>query len=393
MISRTLPRSIFCLLIIFFLVIGCAQAPQTGQPGGPAPAVIEVWHSLLGAQADALQAQTEAIMKAHPEVIVKLKYIPEEKFASFSYQAEAGGEGPEIFIARREVIRQLYSQGTLAKTAYSDQGSFSAASAGFRFGDTQYALPWLTDVPLLYYRTDMVSTPSTLDSLFSSQGGTSVLAADTGTLSAWWNGQGGKLMNAGKPSLDDPSNLAFLQKLIAWQSAKTLRIDPQAMSAFANGQTPYVIAGASQAALLNQQKVPWGCIPLADLTGGQGEPLLGLTFGIANSAIMTKDLGPEIQIVEKGLLQPEAEGALVKAGSLLPANMAYYKLPEAQTGVYPQAYQAFAKAWVLSGSAQEWNLISLQDTAWSSALAGSLSPQDALTNAQTQALKALTKSS
>lgn len=393
MISRTLPRSIFCLLIIIFLVIGCSQAPQTGQPGGPAPAVIEVWHSLLGTQADALQAQAEAITKAHPEVIVKLKYIPEEKFAAFSYQAEAGGEGPEIFIARREVIRQLYGQGTLAKTAYTDQESFPAASAGFRFGDTQYALAWLTDVPLLYYRTDMVSAPSTLADLFSSQGGTSVLAADTATLSAWWNGQGGKLMNAGKPSLDDPSNLAFLQQLMAWQSAKTLRIDPQAMSAFADGQTPYVIAGASQAALLNQKKVPWGCISLADLTAGQGEPLLGLTFGIANSAIMTNDLGPEIQIVERALLQPEAEGALVKAGSLLPANTAYYKLPEAQTGVFPQAYRALSKAWALTGNAQEWNLISLQDTAWSSALTGSFSPQDALTNAQTQALKALTKSS
>ncbi|AFM43422.1 hypothetical protein Desaci_4585 [Desulfosporosinus acidiphilus SJ4] len=392
MISRLL-HSIFCMLIIVFLVSGCSKAPQTGEPGGPAPAVIEVWHSLLGAQADALQNQVQAINKAHPQVIVKLRYVPEQNFAAFTYQAEAGGEGPEIFIARREIIRQLYSQGTLAKVAYADQGSFTAAAAGFRFGDTQYALPWLTDVPMLYYRTDTANAPSTLADLFSSQGGISVPAADTATLSAWWSGQGGALMTGGNPALDNPSNLAFLQQLIAWQNAKSLRIDPQALTSFAGGQAPYVIAGASQSVLLNQQKVPWGCVSLTDLTAGQGEPLLGLTFGIANSAIMTKDLSPEIKIVEQALLQPDVEGALAKSGSLLPANMAYYQLPEAQKGIFPQAYRAFSKAWGLVGSAPEWNLISLQDTAWSNALAGSSSPQDALTSAQAQALKALNKSS
>ncbi|MDQ7093071.1 extracellular solute-binding protein [Desulfosporosinus sp. PR] len=389
MISRILKRRFFCLLIVVFLVAGCAGAPQTGQPGGPAPAVIEVWHSLLGAQADALQAQAQAISQAHPEVVIKLKYIPEQNFAAFSYQAEAGGEGPEIFIARREIIRQLYQQGTLGKAVYKDQGSFPAALAGFRFGETEYALPWLTDVPLLYFRTDKASVPSTIADLFSSQGGVSVTAADTATLSAWWNGQGGKLLNAENPSLDDPGNLAFLQQLLSWQSSQTLRIDPQALKAFAEGQTPYVIAGASQAILLNQQNVPWGSVPLTDLTGGQGKQLLGLTLGIANSAIMSDELSQPIQTVEKALLTPEVEGALVKAGSLLPANMAYYQSSEAQKGVFPQAYMAFSKAWSLEGNAPEWKLFSVQDAAWSSALAGNASPQDALTNAQAQAIKVL----
>ncbi len=393
MISRILQRRIFCILIIVFLVTGCAGAPQAGQPGGPAPAIIEVWHSLLGAQADALQAQVQAISKAHPEVIVKLRYIPEQNFAAFSYQAEAGGEGPEIFIARREIIRQLYEQGTLGKTAYMDQGSFPAALAGFHFGETEYALPWLTDVPLLYFRTDTATAPSTIAELFSSRGRVAIPAPDTATLSAWWNGQGGKLLNSGNPSLDDPGNLAFLQQLMAWQSSHTLRIDPQALTAFAGGQAPYAIAGASQAALLNQQNVPWGCVPLTDLTGGLGKQLLGLTFGIANSAIISDELSQPIQIVEKALLTPDVEGELVKAGSLLPANMAYYQRPEAQKGVFPQAYLALSKAWALEGNAPEWKLFPIQDAAWSSALAGNASPQDALTNAQTQAINVLTKGS
>jgi multiple sugar transport system substrate-binding protein len=393
MIFRNLLSRIFCIMIIILLVVGCSSTPQAGQPGGPAPAIVEIWHSLLGVQADALQAQVQLINKAHPEVIVKLRYVPEQNFAAFSYQAEAGGEGPEIFIARGEIIRQLYAQGTLAKTAYADQGSFPAALAGFRFGETQYALPWLTDIPLLYFRTDTASTPSNLSELFSAQGGVSVSSANTATLSAWWNGQGGKLSNAGQPALDDPNNLTFLQQLLSWQNSKTLRLDPQALTAFAGGQTPYVIAEASQAVLLSKQNVPWGCVPLTDLTAGQGKQLLGLTFGIANSAIMTGNLGPAIQTVEKALLSTEAEGALLNAGSLLPANMAYYQLPAAQKGVFPQAYTAFSKAWSLEGNALEWSLIPLQDTAWNSALSGSVNPQDALTSAQAQAIKVIKKGS
>ena len=82
----------FCLLAIFLLVTGCTKTPQAGQPGGPAPAVVEIWHSLQGAEADALQGQIQTITKAHPEVIIKLKYEPEQSFVAFSYQAEAGGE-------------------------------------------------------------------------------------------------------------------------------------------------------------------------------------------------------------------------------------------------------------------------------------------------------------
>ena len=169
--------------------------------------------------------------------------------------------------------------------------------------------------------------------------------------------------------MDDPNNVAFLQQLLTWRSAKVLRIDPNALPAFAGGQTPYMIAGASQAKLLTQQNVPWGSMPLADLVGGQGQPLLGTTLGIANSEIKTNDaMMPAIQTVEKALLTPEVEGALMQAGGLLPANMGYYRRPEAQKGVFPQANLALTKAWALEGNAPEWKLIPLQDAAWSNAL-------------------------
>lgn len=383
-------RQGLCIVTILLLVIGCSSEPQTGQAGGPAPAVVEIWHSLQGAEAEALQVSAQRIAEDHPEVIPKLSYVPEKKFVTFSYQAEAGGEGPELFIASREIIRQLYEQGALAPVAYEDQEGFPAILKGFQYDGKGYGLPWLTDVPLLYFRTDTAPVPINLADLFSAKGGVSIAAADTVTLSAWWNGQGGRLINGGIPVLDAPNNVAFLEQLLTWQSVEALRIDPAALTAFSSGQTPYMIAGASAAKSLTPMNVPWGSILLSDLLNGQGQPLLGTTLGIANSAIKTNDtLISAIQIVEKALLTPEVEGAMMEAGGLLPANMGYYQRPEAQKGVFPQAKLALDRAWALEGRALEWTLIPLQDAAWSKALAGNLAPLDALVSAQEQARKDL----
>lgn len=389
-LSTTIPHRLCLVILIFILIVGCTKTPQTGQPGGPAPAVVEVWHSLQGPELDALQTQIQTIMKTHPEVIIKLKYVPEQNFVAFSYQAEAGGEGPEIFIASREILRQLYGQGALAPTAYVDQDAFPAALAGFRFGGIGYALPWLTDIPLLYFRTDSATVPVDLTDLFSTKGGISVISLDTATFSAWWNGQGGHLMGEGKPVIDDPNNVAFLQQLLTWQGSGVLRVDPNALSAFAGGQTLYMVAGASQAKQLTQQNVPWGSVPLVELLSGQGQPLLGVTVGIANSVVGTNEvMTPAIQMVERALLAPTVEGALMQAGHFIPANKGFYSLPEAQKGVFPQANSALSKAWPLEGDAPEWKLIPMQDEAWTNALVNNVPPGDALATAQVKAGDAL----
>lgn len=381
----------FCIVVIVFLVAGCTKTPQKGQPGGPAPAVVDVWHSLQGPEALALQAQAQMITQNHPEVIIKLRYVPEKNFVTFSYQAEAGGEGPELFIAPREIVRQLYEQGALAPTSYEDQEGFPAALKEFRFGGKGYGLPWLTDVPLLYFRTDSALVPANLTDLFSAKGGVSVADSDISTLSTWWNGQGGKLVSGGVPVLDDPNNVAFLQQLLTWQSTHAFRRDPTALSAFSGGQTPYMIAGASAAKALTQQNIPWGCMLLSDLVNGQGQPLLGTTLGIANSAVKTNEtMASAIQLVEKALLTPEIEGAMLEAGRLLPANMQFYQRAEAQKGVFPQAKRALDSAWALEGNSPEWKLIPLQDAAWNNVLSGNVAPLDALVNAQEQAGKVLT---
>lgn len=375
------------VLAVLLLVPGCMSAPKQGEPGGKAPAVISVWHSFQGTQARILEAQIEQIRKKHPEVLIETKAIPDDKFLSVTYLAQAGGEGPDIFLARREVLLKLYAQGALAPVVEFSSDAFAPAVAQFRFGGKLFAQPWLTDIPLLYYRTDMVKAPPAgIAELFSHKSILVLSSLDTSTLAAWWNGQGGRLALEGKPVITDPANQAFLAQLAALAQGKQLQVNPNALSLFAGGSVPYTIAWASQAQMLTKLNVPWGSVPLAALTGGR--PLPGPTWGIANSGIKTsEEMVPAIQIVEKALLTPEVEHAFVQSGFALAASSSYYQgnFFDGNKDLLAQVNQSLSGAWALEGSAPEWKLFPLQDEAWASTLAGSAKPADALAAAQTKA--------
>lgn len=377
------------ILITALLLPGCFKTPQQGEPGGPAPAVISLWHTLQGAEADILQAQIEKLMKSHPELIIKPRFVPEQNLVSLAYQAEAGGEGPDLFLVRREILDQLYAQGILAPVVQFSSDAFPAAVAQFRFNGKLFAQPFLTDVPVFYFRKDVVTAPANLTQ-FTGKGGLVLSSLDAATLSPWWTGQGGRLWSGRAAAVDAPENLAFLQQLLSWRDTKQLQVMPNALSLFANGQVNYTVAWAGQASMLTQLNVPWGSLPMSDLVAGQGQTLLGPTLGLANSSIKTTEaMAPAIQLVEKALLAPEVEGAFVQGGYGVPASTAYYQRPEAGQGFLAQVNQTLSKAWPLEGSAPEQKLIPLQDAAWAAAFAGTLSPQDALANAQSQAAKVL----
>lgn len=378
--------TLITLIFILGFMTGCNRGPQQGIPGGAAPAVIEIWHTLQGAEADNLDKQLQLIMNQHPEVLLKTKAISEEQLAKLTYQAQAGGEGPEIFIASQETLTKLYAQGALAPVM-GGSDAFTGLVSPYRYGDKVYAQPWLTDLPLFYYRTDLVQPPASLTQWIGTKGVLAIPVLNSKLLSSWWTGQGGKLVNGGNPSFDDPANMLFVQQLQSWRDNKLLLVDPNAQTLFANKEAVYMIASASQAPALTQANIPWGSVPLTGLLGGQGQGLAGSSLGIANSSIMTTDsLGPLIKSVEEALLKPEVEGAFAQSGTRFPASVAYYKTPEGQKGVAPQVAESLNKLWPLTGNALEWKLLPLQDDAWQRAWGGT-APQDALTQAQAEALK------
>ncbi|MHB8125977.1 MAG: sugar ABC transporter substrate-binding protein [Desulfitobacteriaceae bacterium] len=375
------------LMIISLILSGCQKAIPKGESGGEAPAVITVWHTLEGAEAETLQVQLQGLSKTKPEILVKTVYVPGQNLIARAYQAEAGGEGPEIFLAPRDILVQLYAQGALAPVVQVTSEAFPATVAQFRFDGILYAQPWLTDVPLLYFRKDNVQIPADLTSLMTTKGRLVLPNVNISLLSTWWNGQGGQLFEGGKPTIDNPANLTFLQQLISWRAANNLEISSDALGQFAGGQASYTIAWASQAQILTQLNVPWGSLPMSELLGGKGQALLSTTLGIANSAVKTiEPLNSAIQTVEKALLDPQFEGAVAQAGHRFPANSVYYSSADKQQGIEAQVEQVLTQTWPLEGSALEWKLFSLQDAAWLDAFAG-MSPQDALTKAQNEAVK------
>lgn len=380
------PRLGLALLTAMLLILttSCLRAPQQGEPGGEAPAVVSIWHTLQGPEAAALQTQADGITKSNPAVVIRLRYVPEKNFASLAFQAEAGGEGPELFLAPREVLWQLYAEGAISPVVQYSSDAYPGVLAQFRFGGKLFAQPLLTDVPLLFYRTDINGlVPTSLGDL--SKGQLVLPVLNTQVFSAWWTAQGGKVTLQGKPQLSAPENFAFLQQLLAWRDGGALKVDSNAFNLLATGSARFTIAYASQAATLTQLKIPWNSLALNSLTGGQGQVLLGPTLGLANSSVkVVEAMVQPVRLVEEALLASGVEGALAQSGGRFPVSSSYYQKPEAQQGMALQVGQSLAKAWPLEGKALDWRLLPILDTAWQNAYAGAQNPADALATAQGQ---------
>lgn len=387
-IGKTL-KMISIFLVLILGISGCGQSPQQGLPGGAAPAVIELWHSLQGAEAKALEEQAQRIMDGHPEVIILLEYVPENQMVTKGFQAQAGGEGPEIFLTSAEILDKLFYQGALAPFV-GNSDPFPGVVAQFHYGEKEYAQPIATDIQLFYYRTDLAEPPASLVDFLTTKGVLALPSLNTVALAPWWNSQGGKLMSNGQANLADPANLFFLQQLYAWRDAKLLTVDPNAWLQFVNGDAAYTLSWAGQAKGLGQS-IPWGSVLPTNLTAGQGQLLTGRTIGLANSSLKTSDsLSPMIRMVEEELLSPDSQWVLAQAGNRFPVSMAFYKRPEAQAGVLQQVGQGLGKVWALKGNAAEWKLIPLQDRAWQRTWNG-IDPESALVEVQAEAVKALSQ--
>ncbi|ACL22718.1 extracellular solute-binding protein family 1 [Desulfitobacterium hafniense DCB-2] len=374
-------------LIVILLLAGCGEDPRQGLPGGAAPAVIELWHSLAGVEGEALGKEVQRIMDSHPEVLIHLEYIAEGEIAQLAYLAQAGGEGPELFLTTAQALTELFQQGALSPVL-GNADSFIGLTSQFKYGEKLYAQPLATDVPLFFYRTDLAQLPATLADFHTAKGVLALTALDTRNLTPWWSAQGGKLTGNGQPVLQDPANLIFLQQLLAWREGNLLLVDPNAWNLFLNAQAAYTIANASQAQGLSAD-IPWASVPLTQLTAGQGGILTTRTLGIANSSIKTSEsLSPLIRLVEDELLSADSQGAIAKAGKRFPASSSFYSREEAQTGILRQVGLGLAQVWSLPGNALEGKLIPIQDKAWQKAWSGVV-PEEALAEAQTEAVKAL----
>ncbi|MFA6807867.1 MAG: extracellular solute-binding protein [Eubacteriales bacterium] len=380
-------RYVLVLMLIIFLFAGCIQAPTQGQPGGEAPAIIAVWHTLQGEEEKELLKQIERINDEYPEVTVKAEYIAEDKFISTIWNVQAGGEGPEIFIARRQIIQALYEKGALAPVLADEKNTFSAARAIFYYNNKSYAASWLTDVPLFYYRSDRVSTPSaTIDEVFGRKAVVGIPDTDTALLSPWWKSKGGALSESGVAVLDSTNNISFATLLAYLHSEGLLRIDKDCLNSFIKGDINYMISWASNSPILTANNVKWSVISPVVMFGTGGNALLSNTLGIANSSIKTGSGTDEtIRLVENELISLEVEAAMSKVDRRIPLNNLFYSNAQANSYL-GQTAKTLENALVLKGSALDWNYLDLQNAAWRSIVAGGNISEE-ITAAQKKAIE------
>lgn len=378
---------IFILLIISSLS-ACAQGPEQGKPGGNAPAILSVWYSLEGNEEQELLSQLVRISEDNNEFEVRGKRIPEVDFVDYVWKIQAGGQGPDILIASRPHLFALYEKGGISPVLAEKSKALDSAEELFTFNRELYAAPWLTDVPLLYYRTDKVdSLPTNLNEIWQTKASIAMPSPNTVLLSPWWKAEGGNLSLAGIPQLNSPANLSFIKKLVDLRNEGLLILDNQALSRLIKGDVDYAISWASQSHILEESQVAWDCISLENVLGKNGKALLDKTIGIANSSLKTNPARKgAILVVQEELLKLETQTAISEAGNRIPVSKEYYEAP--QNSFRIETAKTISNSWTPTGNLIEWQFIGIQDVSWRSIITGA-DAEGELEKAQQSALKLL----
>ncbi|NLI92158.1 MAG: carbohydrate ABC transporter substrate-binding protein [Peptococcaceae bacterium] len=369
--KKNLCVAIVCVLFLFS-VAGCISAPTQGKPGGEAPAVISVWYSLDGKNEEELKKQFDRINKERPEIFIKGEKVSESNFVEKVWNLQAGGEGPEIFIANRATIFALYEKGAISPALADKYHTFPSAQAVFTFNQQPFAAPWLADIPLLYYRADRVQEPPlSMNGIIEKKNTIALKTFSLDLLGAWWKAEGGVLSSNGLPLVNAQTNLAFLNKVLFYKGEGTLLFDNQALERFVRGDVNYYLGWASDRIALEKAAIPWGCVSPTSLLGAGGQVLLDHTIGIANSSVKTVPaMERAIRLAEEELLKVQTEAPMQKSAGYIPLEDAYYS--DVQPGSYHhQVKVTLENALYLEGYHPDWKFMIFENRAWANVAAGS----------------------
>lgn len=372
------------ILIVIFLIsvpLGCGNSDRGEET---APAVISVWYSLSGAQADELLKQCSQIMSAHPDLVIKADYLAESEFVEKTWQLQAGGEGPEIFVTSGSIMDQLFSKGALSPVLAQSDHLFQPAKVRYSSHEQPYALPLLTDVPLLFYRTDLVEAPVNLNDLLARRTAIYAEKLNISLLSGWWKAEGGGFVSGQNPMINTANNLAFLNHISTLRAEGIVKEDPQAVEKFMKGEENYLLAWGSTVQTLTANQVSWGCVSFASLLGDNAKAVTGRSVCLANSSTKSAaGLHSKIQLVEEELLKPQVAEALSIPAKLLPANDQYYAGQQNQF-IKNEVAKALTTAWGIEVSSLELKMLPILENAFQDSIFGGGSAETALEQAQQQ---------
>lgn len=375
-----------CTLIIISTLTGCKQEASQGKPGGDAPVVVSVWYSLTDKEEEELLSQLERIENENPQILVRGEKIVKSDFADYVWKIQAGGQGPDIIIADITAVTALYEKGAVSPVLIQSTSGFASAERTFTFTNELYALPWLTDVPILYYRKDKVKElPDNLNDIFTEKQTVAVRSLSTNLLAPWWKAEGGSLSLSGIPQLNSQANKDFVERILYLIDQKLLIVDDKPLDKLTKGEASYVIAWASESHILDNRAV--GFLSLEGLLGRNARPLLDKTIGIANSSMITDPIKKDaVRLVEEELMTVEAQMALMSAGKRVPANKEPYQ--QTQSSFNNELLKSIDNSWILPGNHPDRKYINIQDTAWNNIFGGA-EVESELEEAQQSALKSI----
>jgi ABC-type sugar transport system permease subunit/ABC-type glycerol-3-phosphate transport system substrate-binding protein len=142
--------------LLALLLLACAEAPS-------GRAVVTLPGSDVGAEGELLRAQVARFEAANPDVEVRLLDTPDaadERHQLFVQWLAAGTPYPDVLQVDVVWTPELAAAGWLLPLDDVDlRDFFPNVVASQRYADHLYAVPWVVDIGLLYWRTDLFLRP------------------------------------------------------------------------------------------------------------------------------------------------------------------------------------------------------------------------------------------
>ncbi len=370
-------------------------------PATSAPKTLVVWHSYREAEEKALAELVDRFDAEHPEYKVELLSIPNDAYPSKLTSAIPTGHGPDLFIYPHERIGGWAREGYLApmdKELESLKNEFTPGEMdAVRFEGHAYGLPLaLKSVALFYNKKLVPKPPETTDELVriaqeqtDAEHGRYGLIYQDGDFyfhAAWLFGFGGTLFQ--EPGhhvvIDTPearSAMSFVREL-----AREKHVIPEEPSStlvtslFDSGQVAMVINGPWFVGEIHGVDYGVASLPTVSATGKPMAPFLTVESALISSYARE----PEgARLLARALVSTDSAIERAVVGRQVVATRSAYQDPRVRDDAVLSAFSAQAERAVPMDNTPDMESVwEPEKRALASVMGGSLSPEDALAQAQ-----------
>ncbi|MCB0179551.1 MAG: extracellular solute-binding protein [Anaerolineae bacterium] len=374
------------LLMVFLLgVSGCRSTPNnTGALSGH----VILWHSWSPDEALVLEQALAEFRESNPQVTLVTLALPADDLLARFEQSANDGAGPDLLLGSTDWIGSLAGSGLIRPLNEAEIDALPLDSRATRlveFQNNVYGIPLSLNPKALYFNQSLVDRPATtLDELLEYAADGQGVAFVPRFEAAYW---GIQALGQGLFDPDGTLNLAdsgFIDWL-AWLKAAQnepgviLNVDDQALrQLFIEGRIAYYIAPPEQQAALQQAmgEDTFGVTRLPRGPAGPAGPLLPAETALFYTFSSDQQVRTALALA-RFLANQQQSIRFMRELNRVPANR--------QVNVDPRIYptvSGFARqantAVILPNELDRDRFYAAGDRAYASALAGLLTPEEAV---------------